>query len=86
MTIQELYDFLNEFIERHPKCKDQKIMVKKLDDDFTWEEVTIVTNTVVKSCPQYGSPLYFHSQSEEAVAKTRIERMKDLDDDDEYYV
>ena len=85
MTIQELYEFLGEFIKKHPKCKDQKVMVKKLDDDSTWEEVTIVSNTVVNSCPQYGSPLYFHSKSEEAVAKARAERMKDMDDD-EYYI
>ena len=85
MTIQELYDFLGEFIKKHPKSKDQKVMVKKLDDDSSWEEVTIVSNTVVDSCPQYGSPLYFHSKSEEAITKARIERMKDLDDD-EYYI
>jgi len=85
MTIQELYDFLGEFIKKHPKCKNQKIMVKKLGDDSTWEEVTVLSDTVVNSCPQYGSPLYFHSKSEELVTKARNERMKDFDDD-EYYL
>lgn len=40
MTIQELYDFLGKFIKKHPECKDQKIMVKNLKDESTWEEVT----------------------------------------------
>ncbi len=59
MTIQELYDFLGKFIKKHPECKDQKIMVKNLKDESTWEEVTFLSDTVVSSCPQYGSPLLF---------------------------
>ena len=86
MTIQELYDFLGEFIKKHPKCKDQKIMVKNLNDESTWEEVTFLSDTVVSSCPQYGSPLYFHSKTQEEVTKRRIEKMKQLEDDDEYYI
>lgn len=86
MTIQELYDFLGEFIKKHPKCKDQPIMVKNLKDENSWEEVTILSDTVVDSCPQYGSPLYFHSKSEQEVTKKYIEKMKKLDDEDEYYL
>ncbi len=86
MTIQELYDLLGEFIKKHPKCKDQEIMVKNLNDENTWEKVTIVTDTVVDSCPEYGSPLYFHSKSEEEVTQRYSEKMKKLDDDDEYYL
>lgn len=87
MAIQELYDFLGEFIKKHPKCKDQKIMVKKLGDATTWEEVTIVSNTVVSSCPEYGSPLYFHSKTQEEVHKKHVEKIKKLEEDDyEYYI
>ena len=86
MTIQELYDFLGEFIKTHPKCKDQKVMVKKLTDDSSWEEITSVSNTVVDSCPEYGSPLYFHSKTQEEVAKERAEKMKEIDEDDDYYM
>lgn len=86
MTIQELYEFLDKFIKEHPKCKDQKIMVKRLDNDSSWEEVTRISDTVVSGCPQYGSPLYFHSPSQEEVTKKYQERLKEMDDDDEYYV
>ena len=85
MTIEELYNFLGEFIKKHPKCKDQPVMVKNLNDENTWEKVTIITNTVVESCPQYGSPLYFHSKSEQEVTKKYIEKMKQQEDD-EYYL
>ncbi|MBQ8908844.1 MAG: hypothetical protein IJY90_00930 [Clostridia bacterium] len=61
-------------------------MVKSLKDDSTWEKVTSVSDTVVSACPQYGSPLYFHSKSEEAVTQARNEKMKDMDDDYDYYV
>ena len=89
MTIKELYDYLGEFIKKHPKWKDQKVMVKKLDDESTWEEVTSVSDTVVESCPEYGSPLYFHSKTQEEVTKKYYEKLKeknDEDDDDEYYL
>lgn len=86
MTIEELYIFLGDFIEKHPKCKDKPIMVKKLEDDSSWEEVTIVTDTVVTGCPEYGSPLYFHSPSQEKLAQQRIEKMKEIDEDDDYYM
>ena len=86
MTIQELYDFLDKFIKEHPKCKDQKIMVKNLKDENTWEEVTVVSDTVVNSCPQYGSPLYFHSKSQEEVHKNYMKKMEEKEDDDyDYY-
>ena len=84
MTIEELYNFLGEFIKKHPKCKDKPIMVKKLDDESTWEEVTSISDTVVKSCPEYGSPLYFHSQSQEKVTQKYNEKMKKMNEDDEY--
>ncbi len=85
MTIQELYNFLGDFIKKHPKCKDQSIMVKNLNDESTWEEVTIVSDTVVESCPQYGSPLYLHSKSQEEVTKKYQDKLKKhYDDDDEY--
>lgn len=87
MTIQELYDFLGKFIKEHPKCKNQRIMVKNLNDESTWEEVTIVSDTVVESCPQYGSPLYFHSKSQEEVTKKYQDKLKKQDDDEwEYYM
>ncbi len=83
MTIQELYDFLGEFIKKHPKCKDRPVMVKNLDDESTWEEVTTISDTVVSSCPEYGSPLYFHSKSQEKVTKNYYKKLKD-EDEDEY--
>ena len=87
MTIQELYDFLGEFIKKHPKCKNQEIMVKNLNDDHTWEEVNLISDTVVSSCPEYGSPLYFHSKSEQEVTKRYTEKMKKLEEqDDDYYL
>lgn len=89
MTIQELYDFLGKFIKKHPECKDQKIMVKNLKDESTWEEVTFLSDTVVSSCPQYGSPLYFHSKTQEEVTKKYTEKMKKLEeqeDDYDYYL
>ena len=86
MTIQELYDFLGDFIEKHPKCASQKIMVKKLTDDSTWEEVSLISDTVVDSCPEYGSPLYFHSPSQEEATNRHMARMKEMEDDDDYYL
>ena len=53
MTIEELYKFLGEFIKKQPKCKDKPIMVKKLGDKTTWEEVTFTSDTGVSSCPEY---------------------------------
>ena len=85
MNIQELYDFLGEFIKKHPECKNQKVMVKNLKDDSTWEEVTFVSDTVVSSCPQYGSPLYLHSKTQEEVLQKRIEKMKEIEDEDDFY-
>ena len=82
-----MYDFLGEFIKKHPKCKDQKIMVKNVNDENTWEEVTVLSDTVVSSCPEYGSPLYFHSKSEQEVTKKYIDKMKkseELEDDYDY--
>lgn len=89
MTIQQLYNFLGDFIKKHPKCKDQKIMVKNLKDESTWEEVTFLSDNVVSSCPQYGSPIYFHSKTQEEVTKRHNEKMKRLEeqeDDYDYYV
>ncbi len=86
MTIQECKDFLCEFIKKHPKCKDKPIMVKNLQDENTWEEVTVITDTVVSSCPEYGSPLYFHSKSQEEVFEKYKKKMQEIDDDDEYYI
>ncbi len=85
MTIKELYDFLGKFIKKHPKCKNQEIMVKNLKDEYSWEKVTVVSDTVVSSCPEYGSPLYFHSKSQEEVTEKYNKKMEELDDDDEYY-
>lgn len=82
MTIQELYDFLGDFIKKHPKCKNQSIMVKNLNDKSTWEEVTFLSDTVVSSCPEYGSPIYFHSKSQEEVTRNYIDRINELDDDE----
>ena len=82
MTIQELYDFLGDFIKKHPKCKNQSIMVKNLNDESTWEEVTFLSDTVVDSCPEYGSPLYFHSKTQEEVTRSYFERIKKLEDDE----
>lgn len=84
MTIQELYDFLGEFIKKHPKCKDQSVMVKNLKDEFSWEEVTFINDTVVSSCPEYGSPIYFHSKSQEEVTQKHNEKIEDDDDEYEY--
>ena len=85
MTIQELYDFLDKFIKEHPECKEQKIMVKNLDDENTWEEVDFVSNTVNDSCPKYGSPLYFHSQSQERVTEKYNKKIKKCyENEDEY--
>lgn len=86
MTIEELYNFLGEFIEKHPKCKNQRVMVKNLKDESSWEEVTFISDTVVNSCPQYGSPLYMHSKTQEEVTQKYNERMKELEDDDPYYI
>ena len=86
MTIEELYNFLGNFIEKHPQCKDKPIMVKNLKEESLWEEVTFISDTVVDSCPQYGSPLYFHSKTQEEVTQKYIEKMKALEDDDEYYI
>lgn len=86
MKIKELYDFLDKFIKEHPKCKDQKIMVKNLNDESLWEEVTFISDTVVNSCPEYGSPLYFHSKSQEEVTKRYNEKMSKLYDDDDEYI
>lgn len=80
MTIQELHDYLDKFIKEHPGCKDKSIMVKNLNDEYSWEEVTFVSDTVVDSCPEYGSPLYFHSKSQEEVEKEYYERNKDEDE------
>ena len=85
MTIQELYDFLGEFIKKHPKCKDQKVMVKNLKEESKWEEVTSISDNTVSSCPEYGSAIYFHSKTQEEVTKRYNEKMKQLEDDDEYY-
>ena len=86
MTIEELYNFLGDFIKNHPKCKDKPVMVKNVSNEGTWEEVTFVSDTVVNSCPEYGSPLYFHSPSQEEVTKKYIEKIRKLDelDDDPY--
>lgn len=86
MTIEELYNFLGEFIEKHPKCKNKPVMVKNLKDESSWEEVTFISDTVVNSCPQYGSPLYMHSKTQEEVTQRYNERMKELEDDDPYYI
>ena len=80
MTIEELYNFLDKFIKEHPMCKDKSVMVKRLDDANTWEEVTAVTDTVVDSCPEYGSPIYLHSETQEKVEKEYYERNKDEDE------
>lgn len=86
MTIKELYEFLGEFIKKYPKCVNQRIMVKRLDDDFLWEEVTIVETPVANPDGQFGSPIYFHSKSQEEALKKYIEENKNIeDDDDEYY-
>ena len=85
MTIQELYDFLDEFIKKHPKCQDQEIMVKNLKDEYSWEEVTFLSDTVVSYCPEYGSPLYFHSETQEEVTKKSIEKMKKLEEQEDDY-
>ena len=82
MNIQELYEYLGKFIKEHPKCKEQKIMVKNLKDETTWEEVTFVSDTVVSACPQYGSPIYLHSKTQEEVAEQRREKMKGMEEDD----
>lgn len=86
MTIEELYNFLGKFIEEHPKCKNKPIMVKSLKDDTTWEEVTTISDTIVEACPQHGSPLYFHSPSQEAAAQRNKEKQIFMDDDDDYYM
>ena len=65
MTIQELYDYLKKFINEHPKCKDQEVMVANPNEKGRWEEITKVSDTVVESCPEYGSPLYFHSKTQQ---------------------
>ena len=80
MTIEELYKFLGEFIKKHPKCKDKPIMVKKLGDKTTWEEVTFTSDTGVSSCPEYGSPIYLHSKSQEQARKEHCEEMSKLED------
>lgn len=86
MTIKELSDFLKEFMEKYPECKDKSIMVKSLKDDSTWEEVKFVTGTVVMSSPKYGSPIYLHSESEQEVTKKRNEKMKDSEDYYEFFL
>ena len=88
MTIQELYDFLGEFIKKHPKCKDQKIMVKSLEDESSWEEVTVLSDHAGSSDSQYGSPIYFHSKSEQEVTRKYQEKLKkeNMEDDYDYYL
>ncbi len=85
MTIEELYEFIGEFIKKHPKCKDKSVMVKNVKDESTWEEVTGVSDTVVNSCPEHGSPLYFHSKSQEEVTKKYMEKLKEQEEDEYYY-
>ena len=86
MTIEELYEFLGDFIKKHPKCKNKPIMVKHLKKEGLWEEVTGISDTVVDSCPEYGSPLYFHSKSQEEVTAAYNAKMREMDDDDPYYM
>ena len=81
MTIQELYDFLGDFIEKHPECKNQRVMVKNMCDDSTWEDVTFISDTVVEHCSQYGSPLYLHSKSQEEVTKDYEKKMRELNEE-----
>ena len=82
MTIQELYDFLGEFIKKHPKCKDQKVMVKNLKEESKWEEVTFISDNTVSSCPEYGSAIYFHSKTQEEVTQKYIQKMKEQEEDE----
>ena len=57
-------------------------MVKNLKNETTWGEVAFLSGSVVSSCPQYGSLLYFHSKAQEEEQKKYIEKMKELEEDD----
>ena len=86
MTIRELYEYLHTFIRKHPQCLDKPIMVKNPLDESSWEEVGAVVSIVPEHCPQYGSPLYFHSKNQEKVCEKYYNKIREKNEKsiDEY--